>query len=188
MSNSITAAQGPPAKASLPIELLPTDLARIFTHIHSALLLSAYYTRFPALVADPTSTLLSSLAPLVVIQTIYAIICLPVIGSASKPVKKVKFNAPKMPEGQSGMALVRFPYPIQRSLLILHTDYILSPRPLPHFGTSLSSNPSPIRSSNHNTHPTHTPQLRTPSFASSVPLGLRTWSRWQEMEGDSLDL
>jgi len=106
MPKSVTAAQASPAEASLPIELLPTDLARIFTHIHPALLLSAYYIRFPALVADPTSTLLSSSLPLAVIQTIYAIICLPAIGSTSKSVKKVKLNAPKKTEGQSGMASV----------------------------------------------------------------------------------
>jgi phosphatidylinositol glycan class F len=87
-------ASASPAKASLPIELLPTSLAPIFAHVHPALLLSAYYLRFPALVADPTATLLNSLAPLAVVQMAYAVICLPVTGgtSARPPARKSKLG------------------------------------------------------------------------------------------------
>lgn len=105
---SVTA-QRPPQKASLPIELLPTDLARIFTHIHPALLLSAYYVRFPALVADPTATLLNSLAPLAVIQIIYAVICLPPTGTSPRPAKKSKASGRKTNDAFSAKALVCFP-------------------------------------------------------------------------------
>ena len=87
--------QAAPVKASLPIELLPTDLARIVSQAHPALLLSAFYLRFPALVANPTSTLLSSLLPLALAQTAYAVLCLPAVGSTTKPVKKTKLNASK---------------------------------------------------------------------------------------------
>ena len=59
-------------KQSLPIELLPTDIARIFTHVHPAILLSAYYLRFPALVTEPVPTLLASVLPLAIIQIAYA--------------------------------------------------------------------------------------------------------------------
>src|SRR6201746_2549582 len=90
-----TAGQVTPIKASLPIELLPTDLSRIFTHVHPTILLSAYYLRFPALVADPVSTLLNSLLPLTIIQISYAVICLPATGSSTKPVKKPKPGAKK---------------------------------------------------------------------------------------------
>jgi phosphatidylinositol glycan class F len=82
-----------PLKASLPIEILPTDLARIYRHVHPALLLSAYYLRFPALVADPVSTLLNSLVPLAIVQISYAVICLPPTGSSTKVVKKLKPGA-----------------------------------------------------------------------------------------------
>jgi phosphatidylinositol glycan class F len=88
-------AKATPLKPSLPIELLPTDLARIYTHVHPAVLLSAYYLRFPALVSAPVSTLLNSLLPLAIIQISYALICLPATGSGTKLVKKSKLGAKK---------------------------------------------------------------------------------------------
>ena len=89
-----TTAQSPTAaaaavKPSLPIELLPTNLARIFTTAHPAILLSIFYARFPSLVADPVHILLSSLLPLAVLQISYAVICLPCAGT-SKITKKPK--------------------------------------------------------------------------------------------------
>jgi phosphatidylinositol glycan class F len=96
-----------PAKLSIPVELLPTDLARIVSQAHPVLLLSAYYIRFPALVADPVSTLLNSLLPLAAIQIVYAFICLPAVGTTSKPVKKAKSGEKKKtPEASSAKALV----------------------------------------------------------------------------------
>lgn len=105
---SATAETTPP-KASLPIELLPTDLARLYTHVHPALLLSAYYLRFPALVSDPVSTLLNSLIPLAVIQMSYVIICLPVTGSSTKPLKKPKPGAARKQDSPTTKLFVRSP-------------------------------------------------------------------------------
>jgi GPI ethanolamine phosphate transferase 2/3 subunit F len=102
----------PPQKVSLPIELLPTDLARIVTHVHPALLLSAYYLRFPALVADPTATLLNSLALLAIVQMSYAVICLPATGTSPKPVKKSKPGAKKTSDATSAKPLVRSLLPV----------------------------------------------------------------------------
>ncbi|KAI9055578.1 hypothetical protein LZ554_000524 [Drepanopeziza brunnea f. sp. 'monogermtubi'] len=96
---SAAAPQAMSLKPSLPIELLPSSFAHIFSQIHPATLLSAYYLRFPALVANPTSTLLSSLLPLAAIQFLFAVVCLPAVGSNSKAVKKVKLNAPKKADG-----------------------------------------------------------------------------------------
>jgi phosphatidylinositol glycan class F len=93
-------------KSSLPVELLPTDLARIVSQAHPALLLSAYYLRFPALVADPVSTLLNSLLPLATIQIAYAVICLPAVGSTLKSVKKAKPGSKKIPEPSTARGLV----------------------------------------------------------------------------------
>jgi phosphatidylinositol glycan class F len=109
--------QSSPPKPSLPIELLPNDLARLVSQAHPALLLAAYYIRFPALVADPVSTLLQSLAPVAAIQIIYAVTCLPHVGSSSKPVvvKKVKLNAPKRGE-QSEVTGKAFVPPLYLSL------------------------------------------------------------------------
>lgn len=96
-----TTSQPSPQKASLPIELLPNGIAPIFSHIHPALLLSAYYLRFPALVADPTATLLNSLVPLALVQMSYAIICLPATGTTPRPAKKSKPGAKKTPTDAS---------------------------------------------------------------------------------------
>ena len=82
-------------KPSLPIELLPTDLARLFTLAHPAILLAAYTIRFPSLVSDPVPTLLSSLLPLAIIQASYAVICLPATGTTVKLIKKPKPGAKK---------------------------------------------------------------------------------------------
>jgi len=98
------------AKPSLPIELLPTDLARHFTHAHPAILLAAYTIRFPSLVSDPVPTLLSSLLPLVIIQASYAVICLPATGTATKLIKKAKPGAKKL-ESQSRAPVVSMPIP-----------------------------------------------------------------------------
>lgn len=99
MSSLAPSSQSAPSKPSLPIDLLPTDLARLVSQAHPALLLAAYYIRFPALVANPVSTLLQSLLPVAAIQIVYAVICLPALGSGAKPVsKKVKLNAPKKGE------------------------------------------------------------------------------------------
>ncbi|APA16176.1 hypothetical protein sscle_16g109460 [Sclerotinia sclerotiorum 1980 UF-70] len=66
---------------SFPVEFLPSNLARIVTHVQPAILLSAYYFRFSALVADPIHTLLHSLLPVALLQVIYAVTCLPAAGS-----------------------------------------------------------------------------------------------------------
>jgi phosphatidylinositol glycan class F len=103
---------------SQPVELLPTDLARIFTNVHAVLLLSAYYLRFPALVADPVTTLLQSLPILAVLQIAYATCCLPPTGSgtSSKPIKKPKPGAKKTDTSPS-KAIVSSPHLPKRNKL-----------------------------------------------------------------------
>lgn len=89
----------PTLPKSQPIALLPTNLARISTNAHPALLLALYTIRFPALVADPPTTLLQSLLPLSLIQLSYAVICLPATGSSAAQ-KGVKVSKNK--KGGSG--------------------------------------------------------------------------------------
>lgn len=114
---------GPPPTSSYPssikpkatstpqtISLLPGDLPRIITQLHPALLLSAYTFRFPALVADPVPTLLNSLLPLALVQSAYAVTCLPAYGSEKKG-KKVKFQLKKtLPETAGNKISVRLCY------------------------------------------------------------------------------
>jgi GPI ethanolamine phosphate transferase 2/3 subunit F len=66
---------------SSPIEVLHNDTARLYAHLHPALLLVVFFARFNALVVDPVSTLLTSLIPLSVLQLCYVVICLPMAGS-----------------------------------------------------------------------------------------------------------
>lgn len=104
--SSAGAPQSPAGKPSVPIEILQTDIAKFIAHAHPALLLTTYYARFPALVAAPVSTLLHSILPLALAQIIYAVTCLPAVGSGTKTVKKVKLNAPKKTELPTGNAFV----------------------------------------------------------------------------------
>ena len=70
---------------SQPISVLPTNVARIYTHIHPILILSLYYLSFPSLVADPVSTLKQALAPLAHLQITYCVVCLPPSKGSSTP-------------------------------------------------------------------------------------------------------
>lgn len=84
MTSTDTKAHKPPS-TSLPIDILPTETARLYTHIHPFLVLGVYYLRFNALVADPVSTLLTSLLPLSILQISYAVTCLPAAKGGAKP-------------------------------------------------------------------------------------------------------
>ncbi|KAF5875197.1 putative recombination hotspot-binding protein [Botrytis fragariae] len=80
--SGISSVSGDTSKSkSFPTEFLSSDMARIVTHIQPAILLSAYYFRFNALVADPVHTLLHSLLPVALLQVAYAVACLPAAGS-----------------------------------------------------------------------------------------------------------
>jgi len=121
---TMTEAESKPRKllsTSLPIEILPTDTARLYTYIHPFLVLGVYYLRFSALVADPVSTLLTSLIPLSVLQISYAVTCLPAAKRAAKqstPVKSAKQGQRKKPgaskaeNGLSNKLVVRIQYTI----------------------------------------------------------------------------
>ncbi|KAF1357403.1 hypothetical protein EJ07DRAFT_167588 [Lizonia empirigonia] len=69
----------------MPIELLNTDAAHIYTHIHPILVLSLYAYIFNDLVADPVPTLLSTLLPLAVLQVAFVAVCLPPTSGTSTP-------------------------------------------------------------------------------------------------------
>lgn len=91
---------------------MKNDTARLYTHVHPILVLSVYAFKFPALVADPVSTLLSTLAPLAVLQIAFVAICLPPTGGSpsmrkQKPGEK-KGKAPtKLEQGLNSKIVVR---------------------------------------------------------------------------------
>jgi phosphatidylinositol glycan class F len=78
------------APLAAPIEVLDTDSARLYTHIHPILVLSLYAISFPAIVANPISGLTYSLPWLLVLQVVYTAICLPPMegGTASAEKKR----------------------------------------------------------------------------------------------------
>ncbi|KAJ6095136.1 hypothetical protein N7467_002649 [Penicillium canescens] len=93
--------------SALPVNILPSPVARIYSVVHPALLLTLCATRFEALVEDPTKELLSTLPWLALIQISYAVICLPPAGStpstessASSPAEGK--TSPRLPSGPSG--------------------------------------------------------------------------------------
>jgi phosphatidylinositol glycan class F len=83
--------------------------------MHPILVLSLYAFKFPALVADPVSTLLSTLAPLAVLQIAFVAVCLPPTGGTptmrkQKPGEK-KGRAPgKLEQGLNSKIVVRLLY------------------------------------------------------------------------------
>lgn len=71
-----------PAAAAPPVDILPTQVAQTYAHVHPTLLLAVYALRFRALVADPVSTLISDLPIFAALQVGYIVTCLPQAGSA----------------------------------------------------------------------------------------------------------
>jgi phosphatidylinositol glycan class F len=71
------------------INVLNTDAAKIYTHLHPFLVLSSYFLNFSSIVADPVSSLLKCLIPLGILQIAYVVVCLPATGSThSAPTTK----------------------------------------------------------------------------------------------------
>jgi phosphatidylinositol glycan class F len=94
-----------------PIEPLKNDLARTYMHIHPLLVLSVYGLKFNALVADPVSTLFSTLPYLAVLQIAFVAVCLPPTGGAPKKPTEKKAKAPGKPEqGGNSKLVVRVLY------------------------------------------------------------------------------
>ena len=78
--NMTETAEAKPRKlipVSQPISVLPTDIARLYTHLHPVVILTVYYFCFPYLVDDPVSVLSKAIAPLAHLQITYCVVCLP---------------------------------------------------------------------------------------------------------------
>ncbi|KAL8810835.1 MAG: hypothetical protein Q9223_007666 [Gallowayella weberi] len=81
---------------STPISLIPTSNARLYHHIHPMLLLSLFYFSFSALVADPVSTLSILVFPVMGLQMLYCVLCLPIAKAGVLPKISVEGRRPKM--------------------------------------------------------------------------------------------
>ncbi|KAK4242560.1 glycosylphophatidylinositol anchor phosphoethanolamine transferase [Achaetomium macrosporum] len=72
-----------------PVQTKQTPLAQTARHALPALLTCLFLVRFPALVADPVSTMTTTLPLTAALQVSYAVICLPAAGShGAKPARK----------------------------------------------------------------------------------------------------
>lgn len=63
------------------VRTIPTPEAQTLRHAHPAVLLALFALRFRALVADPVSTMQTSLPAVFALQAAYTITCLPAAGS-----------------------------------------------------------------------------------------------------------
>ncbi|KAI4194493.1 MAG: hypothetical protein LQ350_007744 [Teloschistes chrysophthalmus] len=81
---------------STPISLLPTQNARLYQHIHPTLLLSVFYLRFSAIVADPVSELFKLTFVLMGLQMLYVVLCLPTAKAGVLP--KTGTYGPRKPK------------------------------------------------------------------------------------------
>ncbi len=199
MSGSKSPSQAVLSKPTNPISLLPTDVARILTHVQPVLLLSTYYLRFSALVADPVSTLTTSLAPLILLQTTYCLFCLPIAPASPIPGKKTPSKKGKPATGKksyepsssinaSTIAVRILLFPLLQTSLHTKSDEALTASfsttarpPLPHprhpLHPSPRNPPSPPRSACHNPYPRNHPLKRPPQSPGTISTLLHTRSR-----------
>jgi hypothetical protein len=88
-----------------PTHTLPTQAAQSARHALPALQAAIFIFRFKSLVADPVSTMWSSLPIVVILQAAYAFVCLPVAGS-SRSSRKPRPGEKKKDGGGSNVIVV----------------------------------------------------------------------------------
>ena len=105
-----------PVSQTIPI--LTTDAARVYRHIHPALILALYYLCFPTLVADPVSTLWLSILPLALLQIVYCLLCLPPSSgrSTSQP-------TPSKTPKKKRVQFAKPPATLASNIIVIHPQY-----------------------------------------------------------------
>jgi hypothetical protein len=66
-----------------PVDILSTPFAQTYAHVHPALLLALYALRFPSMMADPVSEMMTQVPLLAVAQVVYVVTCLPAKGTVA---------------------------------------------------------------------------------------------------------
>ncbi|KAJ5219424.1 uncharacterized protein N7498_001523 [Penicillium cinerascens] len=95
--------QAPAEKPSAPpVNILPSQLAKVYSYVHPVLLLTLCAARFQALVQDTVQELLRDLPWLALLQISYVVLCLPPAGStqaieAGSDGEEKKKAAPRSP-------------------------------------------------------------------------------------------
>jgi hypothetical protein len=177
-----------PTSKSDAINVLNTDTAQLYTHIHPFLVLSAYFFNFTSIVTDPVSSLSTFLIPLSILQVAYVILCLPATGSSPSVVPKgsgQKKSSKSRTEGLSSKITVRTRTVSYAPLIMIFslTARIASihfPNPLSvHWDATTFYLPNPFRRAFDNTHLTHSTVRRPCLIADSTPLNIRLRPRYE---------
>ncbi|KAK4138044.1 PIG-F-domain-containing protein, partial [Trichocladium antarcticum] len=105
-----------------PVQTKQTPVAQTARHAFPALVAALFVLRFRALVADPVSTMASTLPLTAALQIGYAVLCLPVAGSSQSGAKAARKPRPgeKKREGAG-------PNPIATALLALVLTLLVTP-------------------------------------------------------------
>lgn len=107
LTTSGSPSQAPAEKpSSPPVNILPSQLAQIYSYAHPPVLLGLCAWRFEGLVADPVRELLADLPWLAALQISYVMLCLPPAGTVSAEAgsatdEEKKKNTPRSPAGPS---------------------------------------------------------------------------------------
>lgn len=102
--SSSAQSQAPAEKPSAPsVNILPSQLAQIYSFVHPILLLALGATRFDAVVINPKTELLNCLPWLALLQLFYVVLCIPPAGSTESSslsdTEEKKKAAPRSPTG-----------------------------------------------------------------------------------------
>lgn len=92
------------AAPTQPIQTLASQEAQTLRHAHPAALLALFALRFRALVADPVSTMQTSLPAVLALQAAYTTFCLPAAGAptATTAPRKLRPGERKKAAGADG--------------------------------------------------------------------------------------
>lgn len=84
------------------VQIIASSQAQAVRHIHPVILFSVFLIRFKALVANPVSAMSNTMPVLIIIQVVYATVCLPAAGSqVVKPAKKLRPGEKKKPGAET---------------------------------------------------------------------------------------
>ena len=100
-NNAQTTKATEPSETSIqPVSILSAPIAQTIRHVHPVVLVAVFSLGFKALVADPVTTMGTSIPVIAVIQTAYSVSCLPPVGGTVAP-KKLRPGEKKKPSTEA---------------------------------------------------------------------------------------
>lgn len=168
-----------------PTNLLPTSIARTYSHVHPVLVFGLFMSSFSALVFDPVTSLTTLLPPLAVLQAVYCILCLPPQhgeqlhgqspqahsnsnGNASSSRKKTGASIVRGSTLTSRVIVCLLIHPVPDQTILKCSIKSAPVKSITHYSTASNT----LSSSDHNNHLSHShnpchPPRRTPDNPSS---------------------